>query len=116
MRQIDNFINGEFVASSVGRRFEKRSPVDNRVIASIAEAGQPEVDQAVTAAKRALTGEWGKLATNERVDLLYQVADEITRRFDDFVDAEMADTGQPEHVMKHAFIPRGAANLSLIHI
>ena len=40
MRQIDNFINGEFVASSVGRRFEKRSPVDNRVIASIAELRQ----------------------------------------------------------------------------
>jgi len=113
MRQIDNFINGEFVASSVGRRFEKRSPVDNRVRASLAEAGQPEVDQAVTAAKRALTGEWGKLATNERVDLLYQVADEITRRFDDFVDAEMADTGQPQHVMSQVFIPRGAANFKV---
>lgn len=113
MRQIDNFINGEFVASSSGKRFEKRSPVDNRVVASIAEAGQSEVDQAVTAAKQALNGEWSRLATNERVDLLYQVADEITRRFDDFVDAEMADTGQPEHVMSHVFIPRGAANFKV---
>lgn len=113
MRQIDNFISGEFVASTSGKRFEKRSPVDNRVVASIAEAGQPEVDEAVAAAKQALDGEWGKLATNERVDLLYQVADEITRRFNDFVEAEMADTGQPEHVMSHVFIPRGAANFKV---
>src|SRR5690606_39388854 len=48
-----------------------------------------------------------------RVELLYAVANEITRRFDDFVEAEMADTGQPEHVMKHVFIPRGAANFKV---
>jgi aminomuconate-semialdehyde/2-hydroxymuconate-6-semialdehyde dehydrogenase len=47
------------------------------------------------------------------VDLLYGVADEITRRFDDFVAAEMEDTGQPHHVMTHAFIPRGAANFKV---
>lgn len=113
MRQINNFINGEFIASSSGQRFDKRSPVDNQVIASIAEAGQEEVNQAVSAAKHALAGEWGQLATNQRVELLYEVADEITRRFDDFVEAEMADTGQPHHVMTHAFIPRGAANFKV---
>ena len=41
------------------------------------------------------------------------MANEITRRFDDFVAAEMADTGQPLHVMTHAFIPRGAANFKV---
>jgi catechol 2,3-dioxygenase len=38
---------------------------------------------------------------------------EITRRFEDFVAAEMADTGQPSHVMRHVFIPRGAANFKV---
>jgi aminomuconate-semialdehyde/2-hydroxymuconate-6-semialdehyde dehydrogenase len=113
MRQINNFINGEFIAASDGKRFEKRSPVDNQIIASVAEAGRSEVDQAVNAAKNALNGEWGRLSTNDRVDLLYGVADEITRRFDDFVAAEMADTGQPHHVMTHVFIPRGAANFKV---
>ena len=47
MRSIQNFINGEFVAAESGKRFDKRSPLDNRVIASIAEAGRPEVDAAV---------------------------------------------------------------------
>lgn len=113
MRQIENFIGGEFVAATAGRRFDKRSPLDNRVIASISEAGQPEVDAAVAAARAALQGEWGGLTTDQRVELLYAVADGITRRFEDFVEAEMADTGQPSHVMRHVFIPRGAANFKV---
>ena len=113
MRQIENFIAGEYVAAASGRRFEKRSPVDNRVIASISEAGRPEVDAAVQAARAALQGEWGGLTTEQRVELLYGVANEITRRFEDFVEAEMADTGQPSHVMRHVFIPRGAANFKV---
>ncbi|MCS0631246.1 2-hydroxymuconic semialdehyde dehydrogenase [Telluria mixta] len=113
MRQIENFINGEFCASISGNRFEKRSPVDNTVIASIAEAGEAEVDAAVKAARSALRGEWGRLTLEQRTQMLYEVADQITRRFDDFVEAEMADTGQPHHVMTHAFIPRGAANFKV---
>lgn len=113
MRQIENFIAGEYVAAASGRRFEKRSPVDNRVIASISEAGRPEVDAAVQAARAALQGEWGGLTTDQRVELLYGVANEISCRFEDFVEAEMADTGQPSHVMRHVFIPRGAANFKV---
>jgi aminomuconate-semialdehyde/2-hydroxymuconate-6-semialdehyde dehydrogenase len=53
------------------------------------------------------------MSIETRADLLYQVAAEITRRFDDFVAAEMADTGQPKSMMEHAFIPRGAANFKI---
>ncbi|WP_437882933.1 2-hydroxymuconic semialdehyde dehydrogenase [Pseudomonas sp. LRF_L74] len=113
MRQIEHFIAGEYTGSISGKRFDKRSPLDNRVIAQIAEAGREEVDAAVRAAREAQRGEWRSMSTERRVELLYAVADEITRRFDDFVDAEMADTGQPAHVMKHVFIPRGAANFKV---
>ena len=113
MRQIEHFIGGEFTAGTSGRRFEKRSPLDNRVITSIAEGGKAEVDAAVAAARAALDGDWGRLTTDARVTMLHAVADEISRRFDDFVDAEMADTGQPAHVMEHVFIPRGAANFKI---
>ena len=113
MRLIENFIGGEYTAGLSGKTFEKRSPLDNSVIARVAEAGKVEVDAAVRAARAALGGEWGGLTLDQRVDLLYGVANEITRRFDDFVAAEMADTGQPRHVMTHAFIPRGAANFKV---
>lgn len=113
MRQIDHFINGGFTAGGTGKRFEKRSPLDNTVITSIAEGGKAEVDAAVAAARSALHGDWGQMATARRVEMLHAVADEITRRFDDFVQAEMEDTGQPAHVMEHVFIPRGAANFKI---
>ena len=71
------------------------------------------MDRAVQSARHALNGEWAGLSLEQRVDLLHGVANEITRRFDDFVAAEMADTGQPRHVMTHAFIPRGAANFKI---
>ena len=113
MQLIKNFINGEFVEGSEGKTFEKRSPLDNQVIARVSEAGKADVDAAVRAAHAARKGVWGGLTTDQRVDLLYGVADEITRRFEDFVAAEMADTGQPNHVMRHVFIPRGAANFKV---
>jgi len=113
MRQIQNFIGGEFTAGSSGKRFEKRSPLDNTVISSIAEAGRDDVDAAVDAARQALNGDWGRMSVDQRVQMLYAVADEISRRFDDFVEAEMADTGQTAHVMEHVFIPRGAANFKV---
>jgi aminomuconate-semialdehyde/2-hydroxymuconate-6-semialdehyde dehydrogenase len=113
MRQIKHFIAGEFTDAASGVRFNKHSPLDNSVICSVSEAGRGEVDAAVSAARNALQGEWGRLSTDQRVELLYSVANEITRRFDDFVEAEMSDTGQPEHVMKHVFIPRGAANFKV---
>lgn len=53
------------------------------------------------------------MTVDQRVEMLYAVANEITRRFEDFVAAEMADTGQPNHVMRHVFIPRGAANFKV---
>ena len=111
MKEIPNFIDGEFVATA--RTFDKRSPVDGSVIARTFEAGMAEVDRAVTAARAALTGPWGRLAVTDRVELLYGVANEINRRFDDFLQAECADTGKPMSLARHLDIPRGAANFKI---
>ncbi|WP_341918721.1 2-hydroxymuconic semialdehyde dehydrogenase [Hydrocarboniphaga effusa] len=113
VRDFRHFIGGEFIASESGRTFEKRRPTDNALVGHIHEGGQAEVDAAVRAAREAMQGPWGRMTVEQRTALLYKVADEITRRFDDFVAAEMADTGQPKSMMEHAFIPRGAANFKI---
>lgn len=113
MQRIEHFINGEFASSANGKSFEKRSPLDNKVIGHIAEGGKTEVNAAVSAARAALSGEWGRMSVDKRVAVLHAVADGITQRFDDFVAAEEADTGQPHHVIAHAFVPRGAANFKI---
>ncbi|KAI3610232.1 putative 5-carboxymethyl-2-hydroxymuconate semialdehyde dehydrogenase oxidoreductase protein (plasmid) [Cupriavidus necator H850] len=111
VRQILNFIDGEY--RGTGNWFDKRSPLDNRVIARVAEAGRAEVDAAVQAARAALHGPWGGLTVAQRVEILYTVADGIERRFDDFLEAEVADTGKPVSLARHIDIPRGAANFKV---
>ncbi|MFM2072453.1 MAG: hypothetical protein RLZZ623_2716 [Actinomycetota bacterium] len=106
--EFRNAINGTFVSSS--RTFENRNPATGALVGLVHEADADQVDAAVTAARDALRGPWGAMTIEARSALLHQVADEITRRFDEFVAAEMADTGQPISMMRHAFIPRGAAN------
>lgn len=56
MKEILNFINGEYV--STGNWFDKFTPYDGRLIARVAEAGRAEVDAAVRAAREALPGPW----------------------------------------------------------
>jgi len=111
MKQIKNFIAGEYVATQ--KWFDKRSPLDNTIIAQVAEAGRAEVDAAVKAARAALDGPWGKMTVAERVDILYALANEINRRFEDFLAAECADTGKPMSLARHIDIPRGAANFKI---
>ena len=112
MLDIRNFIAGQFVRGSDGKVFEKRSPLNNGVIASVSEASRGDVDRAVASARSALKGPWHKLTTSDRVDLLYKVADEMTRRSHDFVAAEIADTGMPRNVAEH-MCARGAANFKI---
>ena len=111
MKQFKNFINGEFVATK--SLFEKRAPIDNQVLGQVHEAGSAEVDAAVAAARAALKGPWGTMSVVERSTLLSAVADEINRRFDEFLQAELADTGKPHSLASHIDIPRGAANFKV---
>ncbi len=110
--QIRNFIGGTYVDGG-GRRFENVSPVDGSIVSIVHEADRDDVDAAVRAARTALNGPWSKLGPAERGDLLCAVADEITRRFDDFLTAEVNDTGKPMTLAAHLDIPRGAANFKI---
>lgn len=110
MKKIKNYINGKFVENISGRTFENHNPVDNSLIGLVYEAGKPEVDAAVKAAKAALSGPWGCMSLTERARILHRVADRINERFDEFLDAECKDTGKPRSMASHVDIPRGAAN------
>lgn len=112
-KQYCHFIDGEFISSADGRTFENRNPVDGSLLGNICEAGQLEVDAAVAAAQAAMAGPWGQMAVEQRIELLHKLAGEITRRFDDFLAAEVADTGKPVSLASHIDIPRGAANFKV---
>jgi len=110
---ILNFIGGSYRKGSQGKTFDNVNPATGQTIGTVYEASEADVADAVAAAKAALDGPWGKMTTAERVKLIVAVAAEIERRADDFLDAEVADTGKPRHVASHIDIPRGAANFRM---
>ncbi len=108
MKLIQNYIDGSFVPGK--EEFADINPADGTVIAKVAEADADQVDEAVQAARRALQGEWGRLGIRERAARLHKVADAIEKRFDCFVQAEVADTGKPVSLASELDVPRAAAN------
>ena len=111
--EVLNYIDGAYRKGSEGKSFVNIDPATGKEIGRVYEASKEDVDAAVQAAKRALKGPWGKMTIPERVKLIIKVADEIERRFDDFLAAEVADTGKPVSIASHIDIPRGAANFRM---
>ncbi|HEX5598906.1 MAG TPA: 2-hydroxymuconic semialdehyde dehydrogenase [Micromonosporaceae bacterium] len=106
--RLRHFVDGEFVDGE--KAFPKISPVTGEKLFEVAEADSATVDAAVTAARRALRGPWGRMSEQERAAVLRRVADELERRFDDLVVAEVADTGKSISQARTLDIPRGAVN------
>jgi aminomuconate-semialdehyde/2-hydroxymuconate-6-semialdehyde dehydrogenase len=107
-RDIRNYVAGQFVASN--STFDDINPVDGSLAGVVHEADKATVDQAVQAARKALHGPWGSLSAAERGAMLNKIADGIEARFDEFVAAEIADTGKPLTQALTLDIPRGTAN------
>jgi aminomuconate-semialdehyde/2-hydroxymuconate-6-semialdehyde dehydrogenase len=105
---LRHFVDGEFVASA--STFAKISPVTGEQIFDVCEADSETVDAAVNAARAALRGPWGRMSEQERAVILRRVADELERRFEDLVAAEVGDTGKSISQARTLDIPRGAAN------
>lgn len=90
--------------------FDKLSPVDGTVAVVVHEAGAELVDTAVKAARDAVEGPWSRSTVSERVALLRRIADGIEARFEDFVSAEVRDTGKPASLVRDLDVPRASAN------
>ena len=108
--RITSFIDGRPVSPGGRDAFENIDPATGEVVSMVEVATAGDVDHAVSAARKALTGPWGRLTLDQRARALHAIADGIEARFDDFLKAEMLDTGKPVTLASHLDIPRGAAN------
>jgi aminomuconate-semialdehyde/2-hydroxymuconate-6-semialdehyde dehydrogenase len=108
VKLLQNYINGRFVSGA--REFADVNPADGSEIAQVAEADSAMVDEAVAAARRAFAGEWPCWPVSKRAAMLYRIAEGIEARFQDFLLAEVADTGKPLSLASRIDVPRGAAN------
>lgn len=107
-RWIRNFVDGRFVDPD-DRCFDAIDPATGRVHARVHEADAPLVGRAVTAARKALDT-WSATPVRERTEVLRRVADLIEARFEEFVAAEVADTGKPVTLARDLDVARAVAN------
>lgn len=110
MKETLLFIDGTFVPALTAARFDDVNPATGAVCSVVHEARADDVDRAVQAARKALRGPWGRMSPQQRADLLDAVARRIDERKDDFLRAEVEDTGKPIRLAAALDIPRGAAN------
>ncbi len=89
------FIDGEFVAPKSGRHFPTINPATEEPLAEVAEAGAEDVDDAVTAARRAFDNVWDPMEPSERAKYVFRIARMIQERSRELAVVETLDGGKP---------------------
>ncbi len=93
LRQM--FIDGRWVDAASGETMETLNPATGEVLARVPRSGQVDVDRAVAAARRALSGPWGRFKPAERQLLLLRVADLFDEHWDELSLSDTLDMGKP---------------------
>ncbi|KIW09875.1 hypothetical protein PV08_11976 [Exophiala spinifera] len=88
------FINGEFVPSISGRKFDVYNPTTEELAASVYEANADDVDLAVQAAQNAFPA-WSALSAADRIGYLDRLADAIEANADELAYLEAITMGKP---------------------
>lgn len=90
------YIGGEFVDAISGETLSSICPSDGKTIATFPKGGPADVDRAVKAAKEAFEDtNWGKNhASDNRGELLRNIAAGIRDRLDELVETEVLDSGK----------------------
>ena len=103
----DHLIDGERVGSD--RRFPTISPIDESVLAEVAQADGEDVDRAVRAAHHAFE-DWAALGAGARATYLHRLADLIDANVERLAAVECADMAMLLRSLRARVIARGARN------
>lgn len=88
-------IGGEWRAPASGQTLPLVNPSDGMEICRIARGGEADVDAAVSAARQALDGDWGRMTALERGRMLTRLGQLVLDRVDDLAALEATDVGKP---------------------
>ena len=93
-RDYGLFIDGALTEPASGESREVREPATGDLLAHAAMAGEADVDRAVSAARAALGGAWGKTPGTERSRLLHALADAIVANRKELAELESRNVGK----------------------
>ncbi|SAK59119.1 betaine-aldehyde dehydrogenase [Caballeronia glebae] len=102
--RFGHFINGAWRDSGDAERFDSREPATGRVLASIAQGSNADVDAAVQAAHDALEG-WQAIGGAGRARHLYALSRMVQRHSRLFAVLESLDNGKPIRESRDIDIP-----------
>ncbi|WP_233160241.1 aldehyde dehydrogenase [Pseudonocardia sp. MH-G8] len=88
-------VGGAWVHADSGATFDSPEPRTGRVWATLPNAAAPDVDRAVTAARRALRGEWSRVTAADRARFLLRIAAVVDRHREELTIIESRDNGKP---------------------
>ena len=87
------FINGQWRDGAA--RLPVVNPATEETLGSVAVAGTTDIDDAVGAARAALSGAWGSLSARDRGRYLARISHRIVERIDEFARLETLHNGKP---------------------
>lgn len=106
------FINGEFVKSKQGLKFDVENPATGKPLISIYEGREDDVDEAVKVARHVFDEtDWGTSNPTYRAALLHKLADIMEENKDDVVAIECADTGKTPQQCSNLDFPGSVGTL-----
>lgn len=108
--KYDLFINGKFTSPQSKKYFDTINPAKETRIASVAEAGQADVDAAVSAARQAYNKVWSKMPARERGKYIYRIARLMQERARELAIIESMDGGKPIRESRDIDVPLAAAH------
>jgi aldehyde dehydrogenase len=100
----DNFIGSKWVPAVKGQTFDNISPIDGRVVCTVARSTAEDVELALDAAHAARES-WGRTSPAERSLALLRIADRIEQKLDLLALVETIDNGKPIRETKAADLP-----------
>lgn len=90
-----NFIDGEWVDASDGRRIPVEDPATGEIIAEVACGGAAEIDRAVQAARRTFASRvLLQMTPAARGELMFEIARQLQPLADEIAFVEMRDNGK----------------------
>ena len=104
VRQLRNFIGGQYVDSDADTMIDIVNPATATVVAKAPVSSAADVDRAYASAAKAF-GTWGEATPSERQQALLKFADAIEARADEFVRLEAENTGKPHALTASEEVP-----------
>ena len=106
------WINGKWADANSKQFIDVINPANGKVISSISDANQTDLDTAVKTARTAFEGpDWGEMKPAQRMRVIHKFGDLLEQNLEELAYLEMMDNGKPLSLTTSVDIPASAGAL-----